>query len=276
MTFQPVVPFGGLAGLGFLTRTMDRQTEAFSRSPEIARETAHFRTRIADIASAADLVADRRLLAVALGAFGLQDDLDNRFFVRRVLEDGTQARDALANRLADKRYRAFAEAFGFGNPGGARTAAPGFAGRIVAAFEERQFEIAVGDRDQTLRLALNARRELPGLAGRTAQDRTLLFEVLGNRALRQVFETGLGLPQSFGSLDIDRQADVLRDRLRADFGVTGIAAFAQPEPREALIRQFLLRAQAAAGPAPGTPGLVALQLLQPVGLPGATLFAALR
>ena len=39
--------------------------------------------------SAADLVADRRLLKVALGAFGLEGEIDKKAFIRKVLEEGT-------------------------------------------------------------------------------------------------------------------------------------------------------------------------------------------
>lgn len=273
--FRPVVPFAGLPGLAFLDRTMARQTEVFNRGPELARDTAHFRERIGTITSAEALVADRRLLAVALGAFGLEDDIDNRFFVRRVLEDGVEARDALANRLADKRYRAFAEAFGFGAPGGARTADPAFAERIVTAFQTRRFEAAVGESDATLRLALNARRELPELAARASSDSALWFEILGSPPLRAVFERAFGLPQGFGTLDLDRQLEVVRDRAQRSFGSGAVAQFADPGRVEALTRQFLLRAQAEAGPGPGTPGLVALSLLQGGGgASPAALFAA--
>ncbi|PKP85054.1 MAG: hypothetical protein CVT80_04685 [Alphaproteobacteria bacterium HGW-Alphaproteobacteria-2] len=273
--FRPVVPFAGLSGFAFLERTMVRQTEAFNRAPELARESAHFRERIGAIASAEALVADRRLLAVALGAFGLQDDIDNRFFIRRVLEDGSQARDGLANRLSDKRYRAFAESFGFGDPGGARTAEAGFAERIVSAFQTRRFEIAVGESDASLRLALNARRELPDIAARASSDTTLWLEILGTPPLRDVFETAFGLPKGFGALDLDRQVEVVRDRSLRAFGSSAVAQFADPERLEALTRRFLLRAQAEAGPGPGTPGLVALGLLRGGGgASPATLFAA--
>ena len=53
------------------------------------------------IASAEALVKDRRLLTVALGAFGLDGEIDKKFFIRKVLEGGTEASDSLANRPYD-------------------------------------------------------------------------------------------------------------------------------------------------------------------------------
>ena len=40
---------------------------------------------------------------MALGAFGLQDDINNRYFIRKILEEGTTNEDALANRFSDTR-----------------------------------------------------------------------------------------------------------------------------------------------------------------------------
>ena len=89
MTFQPVIPVGGLAGWGFLNRTMQVQTTAFQKSPTLLRDTEYFAQNIGDIQSADQLVSDRRLLRVALGAFGLSDDINNTHFVRKILSDGT-------------------------------------------------------------------------------------------------------------------------------------------------------------------------------------------
>src|SRR6056297_1893238 len=84
MTFSPVVPTGGLVGWSLLDRTMERQTELFNKSPQIVRDTEYFEKTIDTIKTAEDLVADRRLLRVALGAFGLQDQINSKAFIRKI------------------------------------------------------------------------------------------------------------------------------------------------------------------------------------------------
>ena len=79
------------------------------------RDTDYFAAKIGEIDSAEQLVSDRRLLSVALGAFGLHADIDNKYFIRKVLEDGVLKEDALANRLTDERYKSLTKAFGFGD-----------------------------------------------------------------------------------------------------------------------------------------------------------------
>ena len=262
MSFQPVIPLPGLAGWSFLNRTFERQLDSHANSPAIKRDVEHFRDVAASLTTAEALVSDRAALRVALAAFGLEGDLDNRYFIRTVLEEGSQDPEALANKLADKRYLAFARAFRYGPGEVPNTILSSFPDDIVARYETRSFETAVGQVDGDLRLALNARRELAEIASRNATPDTLWFSVLGSPPLRRVFETTFGLPSSFAGLDLDRQLEVLRDRAAATFGNGEVAQFADAEKTEDLIRQFLLRAQIAAGPPPNAPGMVALTLLQ--------------
>ncbi|QFT95164.1 hypothetical protein FIU86_20105 [Roseovarius sp. THAF9] len=241
--FQPVIPMSGLAGWMFLQRTADSQSEAFNNSPRIVRDTEYFEVTIGQVTSAEELVEDRRLLRVALGAFGLQDDLNNRYLIRTVLEQGTESNDALANRLSDDRYQRFAEAFGFGNSGGARTQDPLFAADITARFRARSFEVAVGEQNESMRLSLNADRELADLAQSDGSEDTKWFRILGTPPLRSVFETALGLPDGFGQLDIDRQLEIFKDKSRSTFGLENINDLAEDGAREDLVRAFLVRDQ---------------------------------
>lgn len=263
MSFAPVLPLGGYAGWAFLNRTLPRQQAAFEAAPALARDEAYFRERIGKVTSAGELVADRRLLKVALGAFGLEGDIDNRFFIRKVFESPTDDPGALAGRLADKRYQQMATAFGFGD-GLPHSDGPGFADRLLGAWRERSFEAAVGEQDENLRLALNTRRELAELAADPGSADAKWFTVMGTPPLRKVFETAFGLPTAFGALDIDRQHETLRDKARDMFGAEGIGQFTNPERVEDLIRRFLLRADiaAATGPMLTSGAATALTLLQ--------------
>lgn len=247
MSFQPALPIGGYAGWTFLKRTEVAQRAAFDRSPELVRDEAYFRERIGSVKTAEALVSDRRLLKVALGAFGLDGDINNRFFIRKVLEDGTLKTGALANRLADKQYAAFSAAFGFGDFSVPRTQLSTFPDQILSAYKTRQFEAAVGNRDSTMRLALNAEREVKALAGRSMSDEAKWFTVMGNRPMRAVFETALRLPASFGTLDIDRQLDVLRSKTRAAFGSADFAQFSDPAGLDKLVRRYLVMSDIGAG-----------------------------
>ena len=259
--FQPVIPTGGLVGWSFLNRTLDRQSAVFEATPDIQRDTEYFAEKIGGIDNAEALVADRRLLSVALGAFGLQDDIDNRFFVRKMLEEGTINPDSFANRMADDRYLSFSKAFGFGDFSVPRTKLSTFGDEIISLYEARSFEVAVGEQDENLRLALNASRELALIADESGSDDTRWFRVMGNAPLRQVLETALGLPLSFGQLDLDQQLGVFREKAARQLGDGEISQFGDEATTEKLVQRFLVRAQLAEVQTT-TAGTVALTLLQ--------------
>lgn len=245
MTYQPVVISGGIVGWRFMQRTYDTQLEAYSGAAVRQRESEYFLNKIGEINSAEDLVSDRRLLSVALGAFGLQDDINNTFFIRKILEDGTSATDALANRLADKRYRQFSEAFGLG-PGEIRkTVLKTFMQDIVDMNEAASFEFSVGEQDEAMRVALYAQHELQSLAAEDLTENAKWFSLMGTPPLRQMMETALGLPSGLGQIDIDKQLDIFKDKLEGLTGSDNIDQFTDPENLEKVTLTYLARSQIA-------------------------------
>lgn len=261
--FQPVMPSGGNLGWAFLSRTRETQETAFRRSETVARSTDYFREKIGSIRTAQDLVADRRLLTVALGAFGLDEDIGNRFFVQKALEEGTLSDESFANRLSDKRYFQLSKAFGF-DLSPPRTVLSTFADEIVEAYNVRQFEVAVGAQDGNLRLALGLGRELDSLSREGMSKTAKWFTIMGNPPLRRVFETAFGLPASFGAIDLDRQLAVFEEKSIKGFGTSDPSDFADDALREKLVQSFLFRADLADSRQATTRGAVALSLLQSV------------
>lgn len=265
MSFSPVIPMGGYAGWRFLSRTLDDQSASLASSPLMARDMAYFRETIGQVTSAEELVGDYRLLRVSLTAFGLQDDLPNKAFIQRILDDGVVDEGALSNRLADKRYRDFSEAFGFGTGLPPLSRLPGFADRILDRFQAQSFEQAVGEVNGDMRLALNVTRELPDIAAEGGRESTLWLRILGNTPLRTVFETAFGLPGSVGTLDLDRQLGIFQDRAEDMLGDGTVSQFTDPERMDELVRLYLARAQLNQIPTATTSASIALTLLQSAG-----------
>jgi hypothetical protein len=262
MSFQPVLPFSGYTGWTFLKRTVERQLAVQQALPVVQRDEAYFRDRIGKVETAEQLVSDKRLLRIALTAFGLEADVNNRAFILKVLEGGSLKPESLANKLADKQYVTFSAAFGFGDFPVPRTRLSTFAEEILAQFRARNFETAVGAQNNNYRLALNAEREIPALASRTINDTAKWYTLLGSAPLREVVQTALGLPKSFAAIDLDQQVAVLRDRAEATFGASTVSQFSDPARMEALIRRFHIRADAQSQLSATTPAAIALALLR--------------
>ncbi|MEM0942307.1 MAG: DUF1217 domain-containing protein [Pseudomonadota bacterium] len=261
MTFQPLIPTTGIVGFQLLSRTEESQRQVFDQQPAISRDLAYFEENIANATTAEALVSDRRLLRVVLGAFGLDEEIDKGAFIRKILEEGTENPEAFANRLVDPRYTRFAESLGYGNVSGARVGLTSFASDISAAYRERQFEIAVGNQDESLRLALNFRREIQAYATAPDPDGTAWLQVLGDLPVRRVFEGAFGFGSEIGTLEVDRQREEFREQNSRVFGDSSLAVFTDPEVAEQAIRRFLAREAASNGPDASTPGFAALTLL---------------
>jgi hypothetical protein len=241
--FQPVIPISGLGGWRFLQATYDSQFEAFTKSSQLQRTTDYFRDNIAKIESAEELVADRQLLTVALGAFGLQDDINSQFFIRKILEEGTVNEDALANRFSDPRYNEMSQAFGFGPGEFQKTGVPIFAEEIINRFERIEFEVAAGQQNEAMRFALYAERELSSLAQDDLSNDAKWFTLMGEPPLRNLFEKAFNLPASFGQIDIDQQLIVFKERAQKELGSSDLTLFSDPEKVQELVTKYVVREQ---------------------------------
>jgi hypothetical protein len=268
MPIAPALPLTGLAGFRFLEKTMDQQVALFNKSPDIQREIDHFLENAGNFTSVDQLVADRRSLSVVLGAFGLDDDIDKRAFIRKVIEEGTFNNRSFANRLVDPAYREMSSALGFGDVGGLLVFESTRL-NIVDRFRERQFELAVGEVDLDMRLALNFKREISDIAGKNVNSRTGWLLALGSPPLRQVVETALNLPTEFGLIDVDQQVDEVADRASRLFGFDDVSALQDPALVDKFVDRFLLQQQVRNGAGNiASSGSVALSLLSASGLGG--------
>jgi len=261
MTFSPAIPLTGFAGWAILQRTKDSQTATMVANAQYKRDEDYFRANIGKIDTAEQLVADRRLLGVALAAYGLEGDINNKYFIQKILSDGTLKTDALANRLADKQYQKLSAAFGFGDFSTPRNKLSDFADKTLALYKARSFETAVGTQNDDFRLAMNLQRELPEIASKTtSSENAKWFTVMGNTPLRKVFETALGLPSSTATLDLDAQLSVFKSRAKAHFGADSVSQFSDSAAMDKLVRRFLLRSETNAFSA--SAGNAALTMLQ--------------
>lgn len=262
MSFQPVLPFSGYAGWMFLKRSMGRQQADQQALPAQQRDEAYFRDRIGTADTAEKLVNDKRLLRIALTAFGLEGDVNSRAFIQKVLEGGTLKEGSLANRLANKQYQKLAAAFGYGDFSVPRTKISSFPEEILSQFKTRSFEKDVGTQNNSYRLALNAEREISELASRSSSEKAKWYSLLGNPPLREMIQTAFGLPKSFAAIDIDQQVTTLRAKTEAAFGSPDLAQFKDPTKLDALIRRFVLRSEIQDQAASISPAATALALLR--------------
>lgn len=229
----------------------------------IKTETAFFQSSIGSVSSAQGLINSPRLYTYALLAYGLEEKAGSTALIKRVLEQGTQDANDLANVLGDQRYVDLARKFSFDRDPFSPMSADGYADDIISDFFQHEFEVAVGAVDEGLRTALNFERAIPELAGRDSSDTTKWFQVLGTTSLSRVFKSALGLPSGFSQIDLDKQVEVLKDKMQTRFGIESFNEIAEPDVMETIIHTYLLQQQISQNTATAN-GQIALNLLQAI------------
>lgn len=191
-----------------IARDAAKVTDRVARQPQIAREVDYYLAKIGNVKTADEFVADRRLVSVALTAFGIGNMVYAKAFVRKLVAEGTDDRNAFANRLADQRYLEFAKTFDFKRYGGATTAFAAAQKGVADKYIRQNLETQAGSSNEGVRLALYFERHAPNLESVSA--------VLADKAMTQVVRTMLGLPETFSLYGIDKQISILERRLDID------------------------------------------------------------
>ncbi len=226
-----------LANYQLIAGNLEASLERVSQKPEVKREVAYYLSRIREIKSIDEFLADDRVYRFAMEASGLGDMIYAKAFMRKVLEEGIENPDSFANKLADSRFRAFARRFNFASFGPAATTFERARQEVVDDYIRLKLEKEAGQTDEGVRLALYFRRRAPGIRNG--------YDILADRALMKVAETVLGHPLAHG--DVDRNARIIEERLP-------IADFRDPEKLETFLTRFatLWQMNTGGGSAPGT------------------------
>jgi hypothetical protein len=187
---------------------LDRSLARTAEKPMVEREVQRYREDIGNIKSIDDFMSNDRVYRFAMKAFGLEDMTYAKAFVRKVLEEGIDSPKALANKLTDTRYREFAEAFNFARYGSAATSFGRTQEGTVDKYLRQTLEEDAGQQNEGVRLALYFQRKAATIDSP--------FDMLADPALLKVVQTAIGLSPMTAAADIDKQAEMITDRLNIE------------------------------------------------------------
>lgn len=194
-----------IANYRLFSSNIERSLSSTAKQPQVARETEYYLDNIENVKSIDDFLGNDRLYRYAMKAWGLEDMTYAKAFIRKVLTEGVSSSTSFANKLSDTRYRQFATAFNFAAKGETATTADAAQQGTVDLYVRQQMEQDAGSQNEGVRLALYFERN--------ASNITSAYSILGDKALLKVAQTALGLPSTMSLLDIDRQAEMITDRL---------------------------------------------------------------
>ena len=189
----------------------------------IKSETAYYLANVTNVKSIDDLMANSRLYNYVLSAYGLDPATESKDLIRSVLAGGIRDPDSVANKMTNKAYAGLASAFNFEQYGEAATTTNPAQQPTVDKYMRQTLEEDAGQTNEGVRLALYFDRKAPTI--------TSWFDVLADTALASVVRTVLGLPDSFATADVDKQAQLFEQKL-------DISDFSDPEKLGKFMTRF--------------------------------------
>jgi hypothetical protein len=212
-----------LAGYRVISANLERSLKSTAAQKQVVRESEYYLAKIEKVKSIDDFLGDTRVFNFAMKAWGLEDMSYAKAFMRKVLTEGIDAKDSFANSLSDTRYKEFAEAFNFERYGETTTVFDRTRQGTVDRYVRQKMEEDAGDQNEGVRLALYFERK--------AESITSAYGILADKALLKVVETAVGLPATISLLDLDRQAELINERL-------DIEDLKDPKKLKELLTQF--------------------------------------
>ncbi|MFB9950150.1 DUF1217 domain-containing protein [Rhizobium puerariae] len=191
-----------------ISRDLPKSLARIAEKPDVARETDYYLSKIGSIKTVDDFMADTRIYNYALKAHGLEDMAYAKAFVRKVLTEGIDDKDAFANKLSDSRYASLVESLNFSAYGTSATSFDKAQKGVVDKFQRQTLEEEAGEENMGVRLALYFERMAPTVKSG--------MEILADDALSEVVRTTLQMPDEIIGADLDRQARYIEDTVNIE------------------------------------------------------------
>lgn len=203
----------------------DAHMKMFEAQPTTARDIETFKEEIGNIKSVDDLMKNRTLLKVTLSAFQLESEVDKYAFVEKMLTEDPDDEDSLVARMVEPRWTKLATAMYGLNLDQDFFQNEANVNAILDGYKTNEFEKFEGNNAEGIRQSMYFKR----LAG----DITEVSQILADKSIMEVVRVGLGLPESFLSLDYEQQ----KARLEKEVDV---ADFENPEKIDKMIERYLI------------------------------------
>jgi hypothetical protein len=212
-----------ISSLQMLTSDLSASLARVGKEPPVKRATDMYLAEIEKVKSIDDFMSNDKVYNYAMKALGLEDMAYAKAFIKRVLTEGIDDSESMANRLTDTRFRDLAETFNFARYGSTTTVFTRTKDGIVDRYLNQTLEAEAGEANQGLRLALYFNRK--------ASTVTNAYSLMGDQALLKVTQVALGLSSSTSALDIERQKEIIDKKL-------DVADLKDPEKLEKFLTRF--------------------------------------
>jgi len=201
-----------------------------AKQPNLAREIATFRAKVAAATDPKALLKNPTVLKVLLTANGLGGQEAFPALAQKALLSNTADPKALANQLANTAWKSTASLYDFAKKGLSVLQNPKTIDTLVNGYAEIAWRKSLDQTTPGLSNALSFRASASSIKS--------VDQILGNPTLRTVVTTALGIPQEIAFQDLGAQEQAVSSRL-------DITKFADPKFVEQFTQRYLIAANAA-------------------------------
>lgn len=217
-----------------LVQAENNQTKAVTnqeKDPQTKRDVDRFLAVVAKAPDLKTLLADPTARKVLLTANGLGDQVDYTALATKALSSDTTKTGNLASKLSDTRWLAIAKTYDFANKGLSALKTQSVLDTITSGYAEVQWRESLDQTTPGLSTALDFRRR--------AATITNVDQILGDKNLREVVTTALGIPKQIAFQSLNAQEKAITDRV-------DITKFKDAKFVEQFTRRYLVEASSAA------------------------------
>ncbi|GAC1337527.1 MAG: hypothetical protein NVSMB18_02570 [Acetobacteraceae bacterium] len=200
---------------------------AAANEPQTAREIKAFRAAVAKGPDAKTLLANPIARKVLLTANGLGSQADYAGLVSRALLSDTSKSNSLASKLSDTKWLDTAKTYDFANKGLSVLQDPTVLSTITNGYAEVAWRTSLDQTTPGLSYALDFR-------SRASTIKTV-DQVLGDKTLREVITTALGIPKQIAFQSLQTQEKVITDHI-------DLTKFSKPAFVDQFVNRYLVQA----------------------------------
>jgi hypothetical protein len=190
-----------------LHQTQDIKVKA--AEPAVKRDVDAFTAGVKSAKTVKQLLSNPAVMKVLLTANGLADQIPYAALVSKALQSNLNDPKSLANTLTDNRWKSVAQTYDFASKGLSVIQDPKVIGTIADGYAEAMW--------------------------RQSLDATTALQILGDKVMRNVVTTALGLPLQIAFQPLATQEKAISTRL-------DITKFKDPKFVESFVQRYLLAA----------------------------------
>ncbi|MCZ8179277.1 MAG: DUF1217 domain-containing protein [Rhizobium sp.] len=204
-------------------------SERTSTQEAATKKAETYQEKIQSIGTVSELLADREVLDVVIGAFGLDPEEVTDDFLKQAFRSDLADPKSFVNQQTDNRWAELVASFNFDANGNLTRETIGTIQQrgetmeTVNKYLRQTLEEAEGASNEAVRLALYFQRTAP-----TVTD---AYGLIADDALMAVFRTTFGYSDEFSNMDVDQQARIINDNM-------DLADLQDPEKLERFLQRY--------------------------------------